>query len=1420
MYVIDCQQFVPTAKSEPMTLFDRITALFPQKSPDSQKRRKSSRTCRFEELEGREMLSATPWTLVDDAFGDSLQEPQVERCSAELASNPEVSLRYTSGSLNALAPLAAAPMNFLSTAQTQDTITLTWDEQSGLTGYTLQYRADTDTEWETWTPAPDADATSALITGLESSTAYFFRLTAINDDGSAIAETSVSTTAPPIPQPDPPGSFKSTAQSFNSITLTWDTQSNLIGYTLEYKAATDTDWQIWTPAPNIGATSARVTGLEPETAYNFRLTATNPSGTAAATANASTSQLSITPPVAPENFRYTNTTEDSVLLAWDATDDATGYEIQYKRSDADDTEWTTFTISDGITETATITPLLAGTSFDFQIRSVVETVIGPIYSEWSDTEPATTVAMAIPNNFIRTSETEDSLSLAWDIVGNATGYDIQYKRSTGTTWTTLSVSGGDTDAETIASLLAGAAYDFQIRTVKGSNYSYWSATVSAETFPAVPTDLTSPSQTSSSITLTWFDETGETSFVIQYRKAGDTWIEQSTATNSATIEGLDPITEYEIRVYAVNSAGESDWSDAIFVTTDKIQLTTPVLQVTAVDNHTINVSWEPVEHADGYVVMYSTNTDFEDAQPVETTDTSIELTGLTANATYYIQVTAIGSGIFRDSEPSFGSAATPAIQLNTPTLGEVIATSINKISVSWEKVANASGYEIQYSTDSEFTVGVGSKTVDFETFSTELIVPEPGTVYFVRVVAIGTGEYGNSDPSGEESTTTHLSIPSLDSTDQTTSSITLSWNDVANAIGYEIRYRKAGGAWGEPSTYESPATIEGLDAFTVYEFQVRAVNSVCASEWSDAISVTTLKITLPEPMLGAVTATGSSTINVEWEAVPHASGYIIQYATNSAFAGALTKTVEAGTTSTKLKELISGTTYYVRVMAVGTGIYEDSEYSTARSATTEKVKLSTPKLGEVKITNINKISITWSAVENANGYRIEYATDSEFTTGIGSKTVNAATTSIELTGLDLGTTYYVRVVAVGTGMYGNSDPSKAKSATTEKIKLPTPPAPVSKVNAADSITVTWSTVPGASGYVVQYSTSSAFTGAHTLMVDSTTTSIDLTELAAYTTYYVRVMVTGSGAFINSDYSSAKSSTTHKIKLEAPALGNVVATGSSTINVAWGAMDNASGYTIQYATNASFSGALTKTVNLTNTSTDITGLKANTTYYVRILATGANAYSDSGYSVPKMAKTNEAPVMSTTAVPVKPVVKVTPKATTISSVTLTWKINSENKDYTSANFIITGTALNTSAKIGEVIVTNGKATVIITGLLPKTKYKFSVTATNGQFIQTASVSVTTAKYTAVKSLKSTAKTSNSVTLSWKSSSAKGNTTGYVVEVYNSTGKVRLDTISIAGVNATKFTVSGLKAKTMYTFVVKAVEGTLESSSAKVNVTTKK
>jgi chitodextrinase len=79
--------------------------------------------------------------------------------------------------------------------------------------------------------------------------------------------------------------------------------------------------------------------------------------------------------------------------------------------------------------------------------------------------------------------------------------------------------------------------------------------------------------------------------------------------------------------------------------------------------------------------------------------------------------------------------------------------------------------------------------------------------------------------------------------------------------------------------------------------------------------------------------------------------------------------------------------------------------------------------------------------------------------------------------------------------------------------------------------------------------------------------------------------------------------------------------------------------------------------------------------------------------------------------------------------------------------------------------------------------------------------------------------DSIQLSWKASKVR-ETDGYVVEVYDANGMYRIETATVT-MNGTSAAITGLSAKTKYTFVVKAVAGRVdqESSSARVKASTK-
>jgi type II secretory pathway pseudopilin PulG len=273
------------------------------------------------------------------------------------------------------------------------------------------------------------------------------------------------------------------------------------------------------------------------------------------------------------------------------------------------------------------------------------------------------------------------------------------------------------------------------------------------------------------------------------------------------------------------------------------------------------------------------------------------------------------------------------------------------------------------------------------------------------------------------------------------------------------------------------------------------------------------------PALAEGFATSDSSITIEWDPITTdpaseapLSGYRVQYSTTETFTTAETVTTDADTTTYIFTSLASGTTYHFQVAGInGVGV---GEYGQALSVST----LGAPTAGIAltgSATSDTTLALSWApAVMDPTqstpltGYRIQYSTTPAFTDA-DELTTNATTTEVAITGLTVGTTYYVRgaaVNAVGTGPWG---------ATTT---LATPGAPVTAptgLTAGDATTTTvslsWTAAAidptistAVTGYRIQYDTSSFFTSPTTINTSTTVTSTNITGLDSATTYYFRV----------------------------------------------------------------------------------------------------------------------------------------------------------------------------------------------------------------------------------------------------------------------------------------------------------------------------
>jgi fibronectin type 3 domain-containing protein len=458
----------------------------------------------------------------------------------------------------------------------------------------------------------------------------------------------------------------------------------------------------------------------------------------------------------------------------------------------------------------------------------------------------------------------------------------------------------------------------------------------------------------------------------------------------------------------------------------------------------------------------------------------------------------------------------------------------------------------------------------------------------------------------------------------TSDSITLSWDVAAEATGYFVyRSISSNGNYAKITTSAVTAnsyTNTGLSAGTTYYYKVSTVNNNRESDTSDYISALT-KPSVPAGI--SATTASSSSIRVSWTATSGAESYKIYRSETPD--GTYGEVGTSTTTSYTNTELQVAANYYYKVSALNSG--GESAQSAYVSGTTT---LSAPTDLSVSAQMVNSLTINWSSVLGASSYHIYRSATFD---GTYSQIGTSATASYTDTGLSSGASYYYKVSAVDNGV--ESAQSVSVSGGT---KLVTPSGLVSSATA-NSITLQWSSVPGASSYKIYRSSRAASTSyPYSQVGTSTTVSYTDTSLSAGTTYYYKVVAVNSGGeSASSGYVSALTVPS------APAGVSVYLVSSSSITLRWSETTGAESYKIYR------SAASGGTYSLVGTTSIDTGLQADTTYYYKI-----SAVNSSGES----AQSNF--VSATTTLPAPLNLRVT--ATTTSSITIAWNAVSGATSY--------------------------------------------------------------------------------------------------------------------------------------------------------------
>ena len=146
--------------------------------------------------------------------------------------------------------------------------------------------------------------------------------------------------------------------------------------------------------------------------------------------------------------------------------EATGYAYQYREDG--EVNWPVEQTVPA--STVTLTGLDAQTTYEFKVRAYDAS---NRYSGYSELDAIT--RLPVPTGLSVSDPTYDGVSLDWDDVTGATGYEYRYKESSAANWDDAVVAAVTDSEATVTGLSGGTQYDFSVRATNADTESLWTS---------------------------------------------------------------------------------------------------------------------------------------------------------------------------------------------------------------------------------------------------------------------------------------------------------------------------------------------------------------------------------------------------------------------------------------------------------------------------------------------------------------------------------------------------------------------------------------------------------------------------------------------------------------------------------------------------------------------------------------------------------------------------------------------------------------------------------------------------------------------------------------------------------------------------------------------------------------------------------
>lgn len=527
-------------------------------------------------------------------------------------------------------------------------------------------------------------------------------------------------------------------------------------------------------------------------------------------------------------------TSTSNTFAWNGAPDATGYEVYQGTSPSDphkkkigDTKNTYFTNSNKST----------GTMYKYMVRAYSDASGKRVYGDYSDVFTTCTLPANISK--ISASARGTSVTISWGKVSKATDYIVEHYvngawKQVGTT-SSLSYKVNGITQNGVNKFRVKARRNYSGVYYNGG-YTYVNAEVTD--IPSTVTGIRSTSNTSTSNTITWNASTKAKGYeVYQWIGTNDSYKLIGTTTSTKfTNSKKSSGTMYGYKVRAFNNVDgqriEGAYSSEFTTCTLPANVS---FSLCSTDVDSITLNWNKVSKATGYQVEMYTNGTWKTLSTLS--GTSYNASDLSQNTAYRFRVRAIRNYNYINYYGDYTEKDITIRPANTP---KGLSSSVNTSSsntITWESVNGVSGYNVyQWIGTTDSYKELGDTAYSYYTNSGK----SSGTMYTYRVKAyyVSDNVMQYSKPAQLVTCTLPANV-TVKTAKRSGSNISLAWNKVSKATGYEI-YVKSGRSWKKLTTTSGKSyTAKNLSGTKT--FRIRAYRKYNGVNYYGAYTEKTVK---------------------------------------------------------------------------------------------------------------------------------------------------------------------------------------------------------------------------------------------------------------------------------------------------------------------------------------------------------------------------------------------------------------------------------------------------------------------------------------------------------------------------------------------------------------------------------------------------